>query len=104
MPRYSDIRERLIANSVMDDASPCWHWTGEYSGKYGKLSVRVNGRHTKLWAHRVAYEVWNGPIPESMTVEHVCRTTSCINPGHLTLLTRADNSKMMRAIYCKRCA
>ena len=103
MAKYEDIRERLVANSVMDDASSCWHWLGEYSGKYGKLSMRVNGKHVKLWAHRVASEAWNGPIPESMTVEHLCRCTSCINPAHLTLLTKSDNSKAMQ-YHRKRCA
>lgn len=49
-------------------------------------------------AHRRAWEETNGPIVDDLTVDHVCRNTRCIEPTHLRLLTRADNTSCsMRA-------
>jgi hypothetical protein len=40
-------------------------------------------RRRTIGAHRAAYETWVGPIPEGLTLDHLCRNTLCINPAHL---------------------
>ena len=49
-----------------------------------------DGRKLVL-AHRFAYELLRGPIPEGMTIDHLCRTRSCVNPEHFEVVTRGEN-------------
>lgn len=70
----------------------CWLWTGATSGKgYGR--VWLDGR--MVVAHRVAYELSVGPIPDGMELDHVrargCTSTLCVNPAHLEPVTRMVN-------------
>lgn len=56
----------------------------------GYVRVSINGV-TKS-AHRVAYEEAFGPIPEGMTIDHLCATKACIEPTHMEVVTRAENT------------
>jgi len=69
-------------------SSGCWEWRGVRSGK-GYGNVHLDGK--LRIAHRVAYEVWIGPIPEGLNVLHRCNNPPCINPAHLRAGTQADN-------------
>lgn len=42
-------------------------------------------------AHRVAYETWVGPIPDGLTIDHLCRNRLCIEPTHLEPVTNREN-------------
>ena len=73
-------------------ANGCIEWTGPlYSNGYGSFST---GYDDKL-AHRVAWELANGPIPEGMVVRHSCDNRKCVNPGHLLIGTQGDNMRDM---------
>lgn len=76
------------------DTSPgeygCWPWTGSIRPTgYGEFRVS----HKTRLAHRVAWELHNGPIPvpDMACVLHTCDNPPCCNPAHLFLGTRADN-------------
>jgi len=74
----------------------CWEWIGSKRNKkdkYGRFSI--HGRWFK--ANRVAYEIYNPPIPEGLIVMHECDNPSCVNPDHLKLGTQNDNLKDMVA-------
>lgn len=66
----------------------CWNWTGTRDQKgYGR--ARFGGKTTG--AHRVAYELLVGPIPEELTIDHLCLNKSCVRPDHLEPVTRGEN-------------
>jgi hypothetical protein len=74
--------------------TPCWLWTGSKftdAGTYPRIYIQRKG----VRAHRFSYEIFIGPIPEGMTIDHLCRKTMCVNPLHLEVVTQSENSKRM---------
>lgn len=67
----------------------CWVWQGSKSEGYGKFSL--NNR--PVWAHRVAYEREVGPIPDGLTIDHICRNRACVRPDHLRAVTQKQNNE-----------
>lgn len=81
---------RRVAKQL--DAEACWPWLGCRSGTgYGYLWWRSGYRY----AHRVAYELVNGPIPSGMIVRHHCDNPLCCRPSHLAIGRKRDNSQDM---------
>lgn len=68
----------------------CWLWTaGMRVRNYGGFRI---GRKWHL-AHRIAWELTHGSIPEGLCVCHHCDNPTCCNPSHLFLGTIAENMK-----------
>lgn len=65
----------------------CWPWDGRRSSAEGY------GRFKGQQAHRIAYELVNGPVPPGMVVRHKCDNPPCCNPLHLEIGTHLDNSR-----------
>jgi hypothetical protein len=94
----ASLEERILLYT--DRTGDCWVWTGCTDwGGYGHIQLEKRTQRV----HRVAYEVWVGPIPEGMTVDHLCFNTSCIRPSHLRLLTRSENSRNQRSAFKTHC-
>lgn len=79
------IKDRLMAK--VDKSGDCWIWSGNNVHGYGRLSV--NGRMEM--AHRVSWALENGPIPDGVHIDHICRTVACIRPDHLRPATVKQN-------------
>lgn len=86
--------------SYRPELGACWLWTGCISqdqpkckGGYGRfwISVPDSTKYKQVMAHRYAYELENGTIPEGKEPDHLCRVRSCIRPSHLEPVTRQEN-------------
>jgi hypothetical protein len=89
------LRERFEAKVQKTDG--CWLWNGAVmSTGYGAVLLKSSGRkkHTGL-AHRVAWELYVGPIPEGLHVLHHCDCRLCTRIDHLFLGTNYDNVQDM---------
>lgn len=84
--------EKLLRQSYPNPLTGCIVWGGATNKKhYGHI------HHSDKWlyVHRVAYEYWCGPIPDGLTVDHLCWNTRCIAPDHAELVTKAENTRRM---------
>lgn len=78
----------------------CWQWTGFINPNgYSQMSVRVDGKVRTIQAHRVAYEWFVGPVPDGLTIDHLCRNTRCVNPAHLEAVAHHENVR--RAVLAR---
>ena len=72
----------------------CWEWLGgRHPAGYGRINV--DGKNKA--AHRVSWEINQGPIPIGLCVLHKCDNPGCVNPDHLWVDTQAANNKDMFA-------
>jgi hypothetical protein len=91
MYNRTPLKERMRLQSRRDDATGCILWTGTTNYGYGIL----NAFGKMMKAHRVAWIMRYGPIPDGLCICHKCDVPACINTDHLFLGTYADNTRDM---------
>lgn len=88
MIEYTPVFAERFWSKVGDTTEGCWVWQASKDTR-GYGHVWFDGQLFR--AHRVAWELTNGPIPEGLVVLHECDFRPCVNPKHLRLGTQRDN-------------
>lgn len=90
MQDYSSIPPRYLSKFHVDIPTGCWLWTAATIQKgYGQFWY--DGK--LQYAHRIAYELLVGPIPNGLQLDHLCRVRNCVNPEHLEPVTNQENCR-----------
>lgn len=80
-------------------------WNG-----YGRIRGSVKGVEYHFFAHRRIYEMLRGPVPDDLTLDHLCRVRHCVNPAHLEPVSNRENvlrgvgptAENARRTHCRR--
>lgn len=106
MPKYADIRERIIANTVVApegmgniiNRSVCWLWVGALnSSGYPRMNVRMKrgprkGKVVVVLVHRVVLTEFKSRVMSGrLKAMHLCNNPPCVNPDHLEGGTQRKN-------------
>jgi hypothetical protein len=73
--------------------SGCWEWiAGKFPNGYGHAHVRRGFKdYVSAGAHRIAWALTNGPIPDGLVIDHLCRNRACVNPAHMEVVSQREN-------------
>jgi hypothetical protein len=101
-----EAEERFWTHVDRRGPDECWEWTSKKWRGYGYWTLR--GKNWRV--HRYSYTIMVGPIPEGMTIDHLCRNRGCVNPAHLEVVTHRENTlrgtgpsaQNARKTHCKR--
>ena len=103
--------ERLL-QKLKPSANGCWEWTGQLNPSgYGQVIIYpARGVRETWFTHRLSYTLTHGPIPDGLTIDHLCRNPPCCNPAHLEAVTQRENTLRgtapsainARKTHCKR--
>lgn len=81
--------ERLAARTIKTPT--CWIVQGYRNPNNGYVQISSTKGQPPYFAHRLAYELANGPIPKGLKILHSCDVPQCVNPAHLSVGTQRDN-------------
>lgn len=94
LPPRPSLADRFWQKVTRSGDDECWTWTGAINSVHGYGRMGLGGRaQGNGYAHRVSYELNVGPIPDGLTIDHLCVNPRCVNPRHLEAVTQEENSR-----------
>jgi hypothetical protein len=89
-----DVRKHIEAR-VITPRPDCKIWANACDRGYGRISI--GGKVFRV--HRVVWELEHGPIPDGLTIDHLCRVRNCVNTEHMELVTpEVNNARAQRFV------
>lgn len=87
--KTAPLHERFWRFITRGSDDECWVWRGgRRTTGYGMMGGDRNTGKKVVSAHRVSWEIHNGPIPDGLIVCHTCEVKRCVNPAHVEPVTR----------------
>lgn len=98
MPEYWKMAALSRFMEKIDDSNGtgCWEWQASFLGEsgYGQFFYgSISGKERSGKAHKAAWVLLRGPVPDGLQVLHKCHNRKCCNPNHLYIGTHMDNMK-----------
>ncbi len=94
---HKNIQDKI--EKRIDKSGECWVWIGYIHKKDGYGRYRLPNMKWDKTAHRVVYELYNDiEIDSDMTIDHLCLNKKCVNPKHLEVVSRSENSRRARLV------
>jgi hypothetical protein len=84
----SPILEKILKRRQI--VGECWEWTGAWTNM-GYGAIWIEDEQRQVYVHRRAYEIYVGPIPAHLVLDHLCANPPCFNPKHLRAVTQGEN-------------
>lgn len=89
LTREPSLEKKFFAHLDKEiESGGCWIWKG---GTHARGYARIGHNMQRYYAHRVSYELHFGPIPNNLTIDHLCRNKACVNPAHLEAVSIRTN-------------
>lgn len=77
-----------------------WLWQRQLHKK-GYAKGKVGNPQKSVWVHRLSYETFVRPIPDGLTIDHLCLVKSCVNPDHLEAVSSEENTRRFQEKWQK---
>lgn len=74
--------------SKIEIINNCWNWKG-FKNRQGYGRFRISS--VDYLSHRISYFIKNEDLDPNLTIDHLCKNTSCVNPDHLEEVTQKEN-------------
>lgn len=87
---------RFVRRYEVDPTTGCWLWTAGRDPDGYAAFHEGRGRGYEQRAHRYAYKVIVGPVPQGLVIDHLCRVRHCVNPAHMEPVTSQENVRRGR--------